>query len=278
MFYILENTRSSKILKVLIKCGFDLAKREPLTGNTALHFLFNPLSHHHHDYNSFIKKTRINSNVLDEYRVPHSLSKILFIMLKHGGLKVHVNTLNYERKLCIQVLFEWNELINICFYSNDRCMKQFNESNISSHSSSVQPAKANRDMKSRRLEWQQEFKECIRLLLKSGADLFIPNQDHDQPAGQESYINVIETLLKSILTHSRSNNETLDSHDHHYHPELSDFDDLNVSDLNGGGTGAANAINRIVINRSPSISLSPKRTVSNGHEASNQARVIGLSF
>lgn len=41
MFYILENTRSSKIIKVLLKCGFDLSKREPLTGNTALHCLFN---------------------------------------------------------------------------------------------------------------------------------------------------------------------------------------------------------------------------------------------
>ena len=41
MFYIIENTRSSEIIKVLLKCGFDLCKREPLTGNSTLHCLFN---------------------------------------------------------------------------------------------------------------------------------------------------------------------------------------------------------------------------------------------
>jgi len=41
MFYILENTRSPKIISVLIKCGFDLTRCDELTGNTALHCLFN---------------------------------------------------------------------------------------------------------------------------------------------------------------------------------------------------------------------------------------------
>ncbi len=41
MFYILENTRSAKIISVLIKCGFDLTRSDEQTGNTSLHCLFN---------------------------------------------------------------------------------------------------------------------------------------------------------------------------------------------------------------------------------------------
>ena len=39
MFYIIDNTRSSKIISVLLKCDYDLTKREPSTGNTVLHCL-----------------------------------------------------------------------------------------------------------------------------------------------------------------------------------------------------------------------------------------------
>jgi hypothetical protein len=203
MFYILENTRSSKILKVLIKCGFDLSKREPATGNTALHFLFSPTL----TTNEFTKKANksMAASVLDEYRVPHSLSKILFIMLKHGGLKIHVDTLNYEKKLCIQVLFEWNELINIVFFK----LNDYNER--------------------RRLEWQQEFKDCIRLLLKSGADLFLPTHDHT--TNTINYINSIDTLIKSILRHSVNENESINFNDE-FCEELDPDDLMNISDLN----------------------------------------------
>ena len=42
MFYVLEHTRSPRIVRALVDCGFDLSKREPLTGNTAIHMLFSP--------------------------------------------------------------------------------------------------------------------------------------------------------------------------------------------------------------------------------------------
>ncbi|CAF0923731.1 unnamed protein product [Brachionus calyciflorus] len=166
MFYILENTRSSKIIKVLLNCGFDLTKREPLTGNTSLHCLFNA--------NTSNNKYSRSKKVLSEYNDPKSLSRILFLLLKKGGLKTHVNTLNNERKLCIQSLFEWDELIETVFF------KDSNNSN--------------------RNEWKKEFKECVRLLLKSGSDLLLNINNNELEL--EGYSNCIETLLNSLLKHS----------------------------------------------------------------------------
>ena len=249
MFYILENTRSSKILKVLIKCGFDLSKREPTTGNTALHFLFSPTL----TTNEFTKKANksISTSVLDEYRVPHSLSKILFIMLKHGGLKIHVDTLNYEKKLCIQVLFEWNELVNIVFFKlNDN----YNER--------------------RRLEWQQEFKDCIRLLLKSGADLFLPTHDHT--TNTINYINSIDTLIKSILRHSLNENESITLNDE-LCDDLDSDDLMNISDLNMHNRSPTQSLNNLngveQDNNSPQIIIlnndSPKSKSKFHHHSNN---------
>lgn len=109
MFYILENTRSAKIVKVLLRCGFDLTKREPLTGNTALHCIFNASkSQKYYDNNQQFNATQkmligTKKCILNEFQNPKSLSRILFVMLKMGGLKTHVNTLNNEKKLCSQV-------------------------------------------------------------------------------------------------------------------------------------------------------------------------------
>ena len=186
MFYILENTRSSKIVKVLLKCGFDLCKREPLSGNTALHCLFNgncrtSSSASFAEHKSEVRTSSARAATLDEYHAPHSFSKILFIMLKYGGLKAHVNTLNYEKKLCMQNLFEWNQLVDTVF---------FKDSFKSVHSSFVmKPATPNR------AEWQREFEECVLLLLKSGADLLMLNSGSN---------NCIETLIASILRNSTS--------------------------------------------------------------------------
>lgn len=41
--------------------------------------------------------------ILNEFSKPRSLSRMLFVMLKMGGLKTCVNALNNEKKLCTQV-------------------------------------------------------------------------------------------------------------------------------------------------------------------------------
>lgn len=182
MFYILENTRSSKIISVLLKCGFDLCKREAFTGNTALHCLFNANSINNRleglknygiesphyircntNTEDIISSLGKRNQILNEFNTPHSLSKILFRLLKHGGLKSFVNTLNYENKCCTQVLFEWDELIDLVFFDS-----------IGS-------------------EWKREFEECVKLLLKSGADLFMANGS----------VNCILTLLETILKNAK---------------------------------------------------------------------------
>ena len=175
MFYILENTRSSKIISVLLKCGFDLCKREPFTGNTALHCLFNANSTNNRldGLKSYGIESPITKNsedimnslsrghkILKEFNTPKSLSKIIFKLLKHGGLKAFVNTQNYENKVCMQVLFEWDELIETVFFESDNSA-----------------------------EWKYEFEESVRLLLKSGADLI----------DNETGINCIQTLIITIL-------------------------------------------------------------------------------
>lgn len=98
-------------------------------------------------------------------------------MLKNGGLKTHVNTLNYEHKLCTQVLFEWDELIELVFFK---------------------PALT--ESASHRSEWQREFKQCIKLLLKAGADLLLNVNNIEIES--EGYQNCIETLLNSLVKHS----------------------------------------------------------------------------
>lgn len=180
MFYILENTRSAKIISVLLKCGFDLTKSEPFSGNTALHCIFNESNTVRFDglksygIDSKFDFTQHTNTIktLDEFYVPKNLTKILFTLLKHGGLKPHVNKANYEHKVCMQVLFEWTEMIEtVCFINyNDY----------------------HRD------EWKTEIYECVSLLLKSGADIFIPNL----PDKNESVsYNCVDTLIKSILRH-----------------------------------------------------------------------------
>ena len=149
---------------MLLNCGFDLTKREPTTGNTALHCLFNEKVN-----NKFSKSKK----VLSEYNDPKSLSRILFLMLKRGGLKTHVNTLNNERKLCVQSLFEWDELIETVLF---------------------------KEAKNSRNEWKAEFKECVHLLLKSGADLLLNVNNIELE--NEGYHNCIETLLDNLLKHS----------------------------------------------------------------------------
>lgn len=51
MFYIIDNTRSSKIIAVLLKCDFDLTKREQSTGNTVLHCLLSGKRNGHFNNN-----------------------------------------------------------------------------------------------------------------------------------------------------------------------------------------------------------------------------------
>ncbi len=181
MFYILENTRSSKIIRVLLKCGFDLTKREQSSGNTALHCLFNA-------------SASLKPRILNEFHTPKSLSKILFIMLKKGGLKVHVNSLNYDKKLCIENLFEWDELVELVFFINNNT-EWFGDWEADEF----------------RQEWQQEFKSCVHLLIKSGADLLLKNNNESSAENGESQYtssdnihNCIDTLFDSLLKHSLS--------------------------------------------------------------------------
>ena len=69
----------------------------------------------------------------------------------------------------MQMFFEWPELIDsVCFID-------INDNN--------------------REQWKLEFKECVSFLLKSGANIFVPNKDEQH--GQ--CFNCIDTLIKSIL-------------------------------------------------------------------------------
>jgi hypothetical protein len=299
MFYIIENTRSSEIIKVLLKCGFDLCKREPLTGNTTLHCLFNAnmmlnkgttattKSSTMTGHSKISKKINdINNNriinknktimmppppptttttpvrkILNEFRTPKSLSKILFIMLKHGGLKSHVNTLNYEKKLCLQNLFEWTELIETVFFETN--MKTIYKSHTNENS---------------RSEWQKEFKECLRLLLKSGADLLLLNTSSIStyatvPTGECELVanNCIQTLITSILK-SSINTESCDPQTNKFQMRFysnnnsSDMGDIlhsntttsNENLIKRGATGLALNMMR---QRSPSLPLPPDRSL-----------------
>lgn len=106
---------------------------------------------------------------LQEYSFAKNLTEILFILLKHGELKPFVNNVNHENKLCMQLFFEWSELIDcVCF---------------------IDYKDVNRE------QWQSEFKECVSLLLKSGANIFVP--DKDEKYGQ--CFNCIDTLIKTVL-------------------------------------------------------------------------------
>jgi hypothetical protein len=200
MFYILENTRSSRIVKVLLDCGFDLSRRDQRTGNTALHCLFNSSS-----LSTSVSTGDENGNesnksggkrpvcVLGEYHSPRSLSKILFVMLKKGGLKAHVNTLNGGRQLSMQALFEWDELVEKVFFVDDHCHRQHTNSG-SSNGISGENSTATRQ------EWQHEFEMCVHLLLKSGADLLLTSTvDHDD---YHITHNCLSTLFASFLKHS----------------------------------------------------------------------------
>lgn len=191
LFYIIENTRSTKIVNMLLKCGFDLTKSEPFTGNTALHCLFNEtntlrfdslkcqLALRTCDMEQQQRTTVGNMKTLDEFYTPKNLSRILFTLLRNGGLKPYVNTANYEHKVCMQVLFEWTELIETVFFRP--CSQQ-------------QEA----EMSMRAREWKAEMETCVMLLLKSGANLFVPNL----PADSGFSHNCVDTLMKSLLRHT----------------------------------------------------------------------------
>lgn len=176
MFYILENTRSSRIINVLLECGFDLTKRHPVSGNTALHCLFNASQ-------AMNVKPASNKHVLGEYHTPKSLSKILFIMLKKGGLKAQVNALNSDKKLCMETLFEWDELIELAFYvDHNKSLSETNETLVS--------------------EWRNEFETCVHLLLKSGADLVFEHGLQSNDSSPLLIHNCIDTLFASLVKHS----------------------------------------------------------------------------
>jgi hypothetical protein len=291
MFYIIENTRSSEIVKVLLKCGFDLCKREPHTGNTTLHCLFNASANSptnmctttsttttansqartgekksgDHNNNNRLNKTThylTARKILDEFRTPKSLSKILFIMLKHGGLKSHVNTLNYEKKLCLQNLFEWSELIETVFFESN--MKSLYKSETS------QTNYINRS------EWQKEFKECVRLLLKSGADLLLLNTSTSSTYAMENECelithNCIQTLISSILKnsiHTESHDPQTDKFQLRFYNKSngSDMGDIlhsNTTTLNDNTAkkGAAGLALNLMRQRSPSLPLPPDRSL-----------------
>ncbi len=179
MYYILENTRSSRIVKVLLECGFDLSRREQRTGNTALHCLFNAIG-----------PAGSKKPILNEYHSPRSLSKILFVMLKKGGLKAHVNTVNVEKKLSMEALFEWDELIETVFFENNNLAAEHDFDKA----------------KNLRTEWQREFETCVHLLLKSGADL-LSKSEHETKSSNEHQTeriahNCLNTLFACLLKHS----------------------------------------------------------------------------
>jgi len=198
MFYILENTRSSKIISVLLKCGFDLTKRDPTTGNTVLHCLFH----------SAKLTTSTNQSILKEFNTPRSLSKILFKLLKNGGLKAFVNTPNYAHKVCTQSLFEWNELINTCFFQST----------------------------SNGFKWKYELEECVRLLLKSGADMFTTTSDETHEIN--CILNLIETIHKNSLDRPCYQNEFY----HHDSITKSSNSETNISQILNNSTSKSSQI------------------------------------
>jgi hypothetical protein len=199
MFYILSNMRSAQIVKVLISCGFDLCLRELSTGNTALHCLFNSCNNYinfdpsisqQYQYQHFKNRHNNHRYILHEYENPQNLSRILYSLIKHGGCQSHVNTLNNDGKTPLQVLFEWNELVNLVSFD----MKTSDGSEV--------------DEIHNRQQWQDEFVKCVRLLINSGAFRYstVNNSDNKSTTtlDQVAYIsnNCIDNLFSSILKHS----------------------------------------------------------------------------
>ena len=182
MFYILEYTRSSRILKALVECGFDLTKREPLTGNTALHLLFAPKTRAQQRCQLRQRQQLHSGSVLDEYSSTQhgSLSKLLFVMLKRAGLRAHVNALNAQGKVSMQMLFEWSELVEMSFFVADTTTSYSSSQHTETAAAAATTTTNNDDERAaaveallaRRARWQREFEDCVRLLLKVSSIFF----------------------------------------------------------------------------------------------------------
>ena len=94
-------------------------------------------------------------------------------MLKRGGLRAHVNATNTAGVSAMQMLCEWSELVEISFLEPVRTMIESSKVEVTmaiGHNlgDEVETAAmvAQRAQVDRRLKWQREFEDCVRLLLK----------------------------------------------------------------------------------------------------------------
>lgn len=80
-----------------------------------------------------------------------------------------------------KVLFEWDELIARVFFWND-------SDNFKS-----------------KIEWKREFKQCIKLLLKSGADMLLNTSYINGNENSTEHHNCVDVLFTSLLKHALKN-------------------------------------------------------------------------
>jgi hypothetical protein len=77
-------------------------------------------------------------------REPYELSRLLQALLDQTNISIFMNHANKMGELCVQKLFEWNQLVDMCFFD--------------SIADSVHGQK----------KWQYEMKQCLRLLIDNG--------------------------------------------------------------------------------------------------------------
>ncbi len=130
------------------------------------------------------------NRTLDEYDSHNDgLSKFLFVLLKRGGLRAHVNALNAAGQCAMQMLCEWSELIETSFLeplppapvtAPQQCSSDGKTADklATTATANVAAAAAAADeaelaaaaladaLAARRHKWQREFEDCVRLLLK----------------------------------------------------------------------------------------------------------------
>lgn len=79
------------------------------------------------------------------------------------------------------MLFEWDELVVRVFFSHD-----FDNTKIKN-------------------EWKREFKQCVKLLLKSGADMLFNTNYTDGNGTHSEHHNCVDVLFSSLLKHALKN-------------------------------------------------------------------------
>jgi len=159
LFFMLENSRCTQIIHLLINTFRFNLTRVDAHSNTALHYLFSA--------NSLAN--------LHEYKEKNYLRNILFILINKAGVRNIVNNRNARNELCVQSLFQADTLID-CVFFHERY-----SANSRAHTH----------------KWQLEFRECVAVLRRSGANMC--------SLATGSYENALECLLQRLSERSNRN-------------------------------------------------------------------------